>query len=210
MTVVILRFAAVAALSPKARMVLKALEERDLSVRWASRQIGVSDQSLWNWLKGVHEPSDPEILDQLLDIIQGKGMPKGAGSGTKALMAEVPCVTNTAVFEVPAEFAVADYRVLLIEDDSMMPRLHPGDTAIFRQWRVPRDGLVNAIACNGGVFVRGLLFREGQFVQVALNPKYEDVPLDSSSTILGYLVGIYRDDGIETMSYHNRGGVSVH
>ena len=187
---------------------MKALEERDLSVRWASRQIGVSDQSLWNWLKGVHEPSDPEILDQLLNIIQGKGMPKGSG-GTGSLMADVPCVTNTAVIEVPAEFAVVDYRVLLITDDSMMPRLHPGDTAVFRQWQVPRDGLVNAIACNDSVFVRGLRFRDGQFMQIALNPNYEDVPLDASCTVLGYLVGIYRNDGIETMSYHNRGGVAI-
>ena len=202
----------------KADKVLKALAERDLSVAWAARQIGESRQVVHNWLKGIKSPSDPTVFDRLLDAIEGTVVrdPRMAYNAAVVLV-EVPLSAVGAAggwtvsqgretVNLPAQLAASDYRAVQIDGNSMLPYLLPGDIAVFRIWAVPKVGFVNAVSCDGQVLIKTVALKDGAMVLRSFNPLEPDVPADGCIA-LGFLVGHYRDDGVETMHRHNRGGL---
>lgn len=206
--------------SRQAEKVLKALEERDLTVAWAARQIGESRQVVWNWLNGYKNPTDPNVYDRLLAAIEGQTARVSearAVYGAPAATVKVPVYTvgsagewpqaeATEEVELPVQFFYPDYRPVLIDGFSMAPHILPGDIAVFREWKVPKVGFVNACSRDGNLYVKLVDLLDGQISLVSFNP--EAAPIDPDQVqALGYLVGLFRDDGTESFYRHNRGGL---
>jgi SOS-response transcriptional repressor LexA len=202
----------------KAERVLKALDERDLTVAWAARQIGESRQVVWNWLKGIKSPQDPEAFDRLLDAIEGtvvrdgrmvhtKGEPtvqvplSGVGAAGTWTVAEGRETVN-----LPLQLASEGYHAVLIDGTSMLPHILPGDVAVFRKWAVPKIGYVNACAKDGQIVIKLVQQEGGRLVLRSFNPSEPEASAEGCIA-LGFLVGVYRDDGVETMHRHNHGGL---
>lgn len=84
---------------------------------------------------------------------------------------------------------------MTIVGESMMPYLQPGDIAVFRESRTPRNGFAHLLKAPDGSFRMKLLrFKNGQFMLESINPnkeKFPDEPLDDLE-ITGLLVGWYR------------------
>jgi SOS-response transcriptional repressor LexA len=210
----------VVALDPRAKTVLDALKERGLSISWAAKRIGESRQSVRNWLTGERAPNDPSVYERLLGAIQGQSGFVGearAVYGATTTMVRVPVYTVGAAGEwsqadpegeiaLPALFVWPDYRPVLIEGFSMAPHILPGDIAIFREWQVPKVGFVNAVSKDGQLMVKLVSMDDGQIALRSFNPEARGVSPDGVRA-LGYLVGLYRDDGTESFYRHNRGGL---
>lgn len=107
---------------------------------------------------------------------------------------------------VPAHMAREDCRGFIVENDSMLPHLQPGDISIVRQWKVPRLHRVNLIRDGDShLRLKEVLQRRGRFVAHSYNPDYEDEALQGD--IVGYLVGIYRVQGFREEMYFDPQGL---
>lgn len=83
----------------------------------------------------------------------------------------------------------------IVEGDSMMPALQPGDVAVFKESRSPRKGLCFLVKDERlGLRVKNLNWKNGEWVLESLNPKYPDEPLYMHQ-LQGVLVGWYRNAG---------------
>ncbi|MCW5943873.1 MAG: S24 family peptidase [Fimbriimonadaceae bacterium] len=104
---------------------------------------------------------------------------------------------------VPANLGTGADRIAhLIEGDSMMPALEPGDVAVFRETRRPMGRRAFLLKSPDGRYqVKRVVWEQDRFVGRSLNPRYEDVPLDDYQ-IEGMLVGFYRSvGGYERIEY---------
>ncbi len=93
----------------------------------------------------------------------------------------------------------------IVEGDSMMPFLEPGDVGVFREMRWPRPKKVFLLKDAGGYLIKQVVYERDRFVGRSLNPRYEDLELDGVE-LVGMLVGIYRSVGsYERMEYDSDG-----
>lgn len=96
---------------------------------------------------------------------------------------------------VPDSLAVPGNTGFVIEGDSMMPHLQPGDVAIFKPVSTPRVGFTYLIKTANAEFrVKNLIWKGGHWMMSSLNSIYEDEFL-SDGQIIGFLVGYYRAHG---------------
>jgi transcriptional regulator with XRE-family HTH domain len=108
---------------------------------------------------------------------------------------------------VPIELCRADYIGMSVQGDSMIPLLLPGDVAVFCEHHVEKYGYVWLIRKpDATVAVKRLVFDDTKVTIESLNPSYavEDA---SGIELLGFLVGIWRTDGPETIIRHNPYGI---
>lgn len=88
----------------------------------------------------------------------------------------------------------------MVEGESMMPLLEPGDVAIFREHRQPRRNYPFLVKSADGMYrVKILAWSNDEWMLESLNPKFIPEPFGSHA-LLGYLIGWYRSRGTrETM-----------
>lgn len=83
----------------------------------------------------------------------------------------------------------------IVDGESMMPALEPGDIALFREYRQPRRGYTFLVKSSDGEFrVKNLDWLDDQWCLVSLNKNFEPEHLEDHE-ILGYLIGWYRSRG---------------
>lgn len=45
-----------------------------INVTWLAEQIDEHKQNVWNWIKGVRQPRDPQVWVRMADALQVQGM----------------------------------------------------------------------------------------------------------------------------------------
>lgn len=97
---------------------------------------------------------------------------------------------------VPVEFARSDYSGLVVEGDSMLPYLQPGDILVFKDTRIPKLNKIMAVRVDGGpeLLVKRATHAGGDGWELhSANPSYPPVHPGHQLECLGYLVGIIGD-----------------
>lgn len=96
---------------------------------------------------------------------------------------------------VPASLAQLGGSGWLVQGDSMMPLLEPGDVALFREFPQPRRGYPFLVQSPDGEYrVKVIDYDRGGWILKSLNKFYKDEPL-GHHRVLGYLIGWYRTRG---------------
>jgi len=95
----------------------------------------------------------------------------------------------------------------IVRGDSMMPFLQPGMVAVFKEYREPRPGFTFLLKSkDGGLRVKTLEWRDGQWMMISTNPTYAPTPIDDHQ-LLGYLIGWYRTKGARETMDSDPGGL---
>jgi phage repressor protein C with HTH and peptisase S24 domain len=179
-----------------------------------AKLIGVSQSRLSGWEQGKHDPYPIGIVNVIAKHLEttpdyllhgrrpyapvaeatGKIKIYGAASAGRGNASSV----DGQELDVPIEFARPDYGGLIVEGDSMMPFLHPGDIAIFRDHPEPKPNAIVAAEIPGGEWVIKKAVHTGErYALRSLNPAYEDIK--GRFRVYGFLVGFVRDDGPERL-----------
>lgn len=96
---------------------------------------------------------------------------------------------------VPSSLANLGGSGWLVQGDSMMPLLEPGDVALFREFPQPRRGYPFLVQSPDGDYrVKVIDYEKGEWILKSLNRHYPDESL-GHHRILGYLIGWYRVRG---------------
>lgn len=84
----------------------------------------------------------------------------------------------------------ADF-ALRVSGDSMEPRYLDGDIILVHEQSYVEEGELGVFICSDGVTQEGFFKRFGGDRLISLNPKYDDIPLDSYSTVIcrGRVIG---------------------
>lgn len=137
--------------------------------------------------------------------IQVAGAPKiklYGGAGTPLMMIDAEDM------DIPIAFASKDFGCVIIQDDSMLPEIRPGDIALFRDWKYAKELTVMAVEIPGGEIVcRLIVYEHCQFVLRSFDERFADIA--PPFKVLGFLAGLIRDTGAERVMRMNRYGISV-
>lgn len=91
--------------------------------------------------------------------------------------------------------------------DSMYPLLVPGDLCVFHRTDIPKIGAVVLFrSFENKVTIKTLKHDGRMYILHAENPEYEDVT--GAGSMVGYLVGIVRQQGAERMTRYNPHGIT--
>ena len=83
----------------------------------------------------------------------------------------------------------------VVDGESMMPALQPGDVAVFREMTTPYPRFTYLVRSEQGEYrCKNLEWKNNEWTLVSLNPKYTDEPL-ASHQLIGLLIGWYRSVG---------------
>lgn len=122
----------------------------------------------------------------------------GAGDGADAI--------DEDSIPVPLSMCGADRVGWIVEGESMLPMLQPGDIAIFKASPQPRQNYPNLVRTPEGKYRTKIAkVDERGYVLRSLNPSFEDEP--GAVEWKGYLVGIYRVIGFREEMIHDPGGL---
>ena len=218
----------------------KELSKRARELRDIRERIGISQKSMAELLLGkeAHRSTyanwendtasvpltileKARALDRQRVILAGVGGPNfgsltAEDSGRVKIYGGVLAGTGNASsidaleLDVPIQFARDDYGGMVVQGDSMLPLLAPGDTVIFRDWTQPKAGYVFAAKIvdgpdKGNWVVKLLAIHNDRFVLRSLNGEYEDV--FGPFQLAGFLVGIVHDEEPERLIRLNPYGI---
>lgn len=202
------------------------------TVKQIASAIGLSDDVLYNVMTGRTRP-DINLIDRLrselslpkqwpatdplAELSEGRRVSL-AGTpmvpikvvGSAAAGAGVTNVDNAEdVAWVPERLAQIGGLGWLVDGESMMPALEPGDVAIFREHRVPRRGYPFLIKTPDSAYrVKILDWVQNSWVLRSINPAFPDEPLDNNE-LLGFLIGWYRMRGSRETLDSDPGGLRL-
>lgn len=121
-------------------------------------------------------------------------------------MAQVPLVGKASAgpgstaegdddfLSVPVHMAREGACGYIVEGDSMLPWLQPGDALVAMEHPQPKLNYAFLIRRpSGEVSVKVLKWDRGQIVYRSVNPSYKDE--DPTGILMGYVIGIYRVEG---------------
>jgi SOS-response transcriptional repressor LexA len=183
------------------------------SIKEMALKLDISYDKLNNMCNGRTTPT-LEVLEGVKRLLAlPAGWPQQSGPIYTSLagtpMLPVPVVgsvsagrgiTNVDVDEdmllVPERLAYIGGVGFVIDGDSMMPHLHPGDIALFKEERHVRDRYTHLIKTSDGEYkVKDLVFESGRWMLVSKNPLYPKIMLGEGDEVLGLLVGYFRSQG---------------
>ena len=185
-----------------------AVARWEVSEALPSKAIKLITAKLKVTLEWLSNPSDAPPSENLL-----AAKPTGLVSLAGTKMAPLPVVGEVAAGEgqfnvdseretvfVPERLAQIGGIGWVVEGESMMPLLEPGDIAIFREHQQPRRHYPFLVKSVEGQFrVKTLGWAHDEWMLESLNPKFLPEALGSHA-LLGYLIGWYRSRGTrETM-----------
>jgi SOS-response transcriptional repressor LexA len=202
------------AIDPRAEALGKLMDENNISFRDLAKRAGIENwQNIRNWVKEGIRPRDGKELDKALETAQEiaekkpkrvSPLPMGplrivgnvaAGDGTYNVDNELDMLL------VPLSLCGEDRLGWTVEGDSMMPVLEPGDIAVFREYRQPKNGYIYlAKTKDDGLVCKQIRWNRTTNVWelLSVNASYGQVPMEGVE-LLGYLVGYYRVRG-----YHEK------
>lgn len=174
--------------------------------------VGADRSKFRNYFYSVTKKVPEEIMDKARSL-EGKGSAKPDGRRVSLMfgpMARIPVVgtvsagpgvTNVDTDEgrvyVPMSLEQIGGIGFVIDGDSMMPALQPGDVALFRETHQPRNGFTFLLKKDGEYKCKNIAWRNSEWMMESLNRNKEEFPDESTKDwqILGMLVGWYRSVG---------------
>ncbi|MCW5941071.1 MAG: hypothetical protein KIS66_02495 [Fimbriimonadaceae bacterium] len=199
---------------PRAEDVERLLAKHNKSLAWLGRQLGVSRQTVHNWISGASAPRDESVWDAMLAKLPKRepeplGPPRNAAYLPEIRLPLWPALPANGDWdepqgaedwiEVPSFLGTTprspERVVATIRGDSMSPRLHDGDLVVVELDPSPRTGrIVVARTEDGEVTVKTLLRdKHGDHVLQAVNKEHRVVPKESC--VVGYIVAVLRNYG---------------
>lgn len=98
---------------------------------------------------------------------------------------------------VPAVLADMGGLGWIVDGESMLPALMPGDVALFREWRQPRVRVPFLILTRDGDYrVKRLVWHDARWHYESINPDFPIEPMKDGDQLQGYLIGWYRTRGL--------------
>jgi len=199
---------AVAANTPDAIELMKIREKLGLTIRKFAERLGHPETRYKNWEYGLTRKVPAEVLESARMMLAGvtprQNVTRNISGTPMALIPVIgaasagPGISNvdpdTYGIWVPMSLANLGGVGYVVEGDSMMPALEPGDIALFREDRQPRRGRTYLLDFEGEKRVKNLAWKDGRWMLESLNPSFQDEPLDGHQ-ILGYLIGWYKVRG---------------
>lgn len=173
-----------------------------------------------NWESDISIPDEAVNRLQTLGFWDGKAL-RGAGIALQLTetegrrvslagspMVEVPVIGRASAgpgevnvdsemhsIWVPMSLAQSGGVGWVVEGDSMMPALEPGDIALFREHRQPKRGHTFLVRTpDREERVKIMDWIRGEWILRSLNPAYKPEPL-AGHEILGFLIGWYKVRG---------------
>lgn len=174
--------------------------------------IGADRSKFRNYFYSVTKKVPAEIMEKAR-ALETKGAAKPDGRRVSLMfgpMAVVPVVGTVSAGPGVSNVDSEEGRVYVpmslqqiggigyvIDGDSMMPALQPGDVALFRETHQPRNGFTFLLKKEGEFRCKNIAWRSGEWVMESLNPNKGHYPdeLAKDWQILGMLVGWYRSVG---------------
>lgn len=194
-----------------------------IKVRDLAKKVGVSEDVLFNVQNGRSRPT-VELLSALRVALNlENSWPYHAGgfqfvnerrtAYVPLSMKRIPVIGSVeagggvanvdveiqTVF-VPEKIAVLGSVGYIVEGDSMMPALEPGDIAVFRYEKTPRRGYTALLKTPEGEYKVKLVrwSSNGRWQLYSLNEAYGSEEMDGLEMI-GFLVGVYKTSGSREM-----------
>lgn len=182
-----------------------------------SEKLGIS-RDRWARYEYGHSNIPSHLSEKLFALEAGRIYDQGFVSGGAhdarpasmlfGTMSEIPVVGKTAAGEgatnvdpdnepiwVPQSLANLGGIGFVIDGESMMPALQPGDVAVFKQSHTPRRGFTYLVKTPRDEFrCKNLEWKNNEWTLVSLNQSYPDEHLGEAQ-VLGVLVGWYRSIG---------------
>lgn len=199
---------------------LKAIRKRlRLKQEEIAKELGIT-RIRWTRYEYGHSRIPIELAEKVVALDMGNE--DGQSSHVFGMLAPIAVVGRAAAgsgetnvdpdFEpiyVPASLAKAGGLGFVIDGESMMPALQPGDIAVFKPTATPRRGYTFLIKSNGDEFrCKSLDWKNDRWTMVSLNPTFQDEDLGESQ-ILGLLVGNYRKFGMYERIEADLGGLRL-
>jgi len=191
-----------------------------ITVQQLAAKTGVTADRLSNVINGRTKPVEGHLMVALRkELNKSKDWPfESAGEFLKVSLGGIPMVPIPIVGQVSAgagtyNVDVEDHTIyvpeslakiggvgFLVDGESMMPRLEPGDVAVFREHRIPRLRYTFLVKSAEGEFrVKNIGWDGDQWTLQSLNRNFGEEPLGSHE-LIGYLIGWYKARGTrETM-----------
>jgi len=205
--------------------VKKLLKIHSRSMSYLERQTGISKQNISNWLKrdNPHSPSDPGAWDKLLaalgatDLDRPRPVVENPFVPVIRFAGNVPAgewgdpLASEEMMEVDLRFVHNQRFAAKVIGDSCFPALVQGDVTIWHTDPNPPYGRIVIAQRKGD---HDCTVKELHYDQTVLrpilkpvNPKYSAPPDGDGWGVIGYLVGLIREDseGIEESYYNKRG-----
>lgn len=192
---------------PRAAQIEDRLNKSGRSLRWLAGRIGESPQKVHNWITGINSPRDPEVWNQMLDVVrtavsEGAARSKGIAlhrAGTRV----IPVYAGMRAGEPGSYDGDVDWIEVkdwgnnfdrwgrLIEGYSMDPLILPGDVVIFETvGHVLNGHVVHAFSDDGEDTCKVF---DGQYLR-PVNPDFEPIRTNAGQkwTVKGVAVMIIR------------------
>lgn len=198
----------VAANTPEAKELIKIRETLGLTIREFAKRVDEPEARYKNYEYGLTKKVPMRVLNKARFLIDGKPMGMTKVSLVFGEMAKVPIVgnvsagfgnTNVDIVEdeawVPMSLQKLGGIGYVVDGESMMPSLQPGDVAIFRQMHQPYARFTYLVRTEDAEYrCKNLEWKNNEWTLVSLNPNFRDEPLGGGQ-LLGMLIGWYRSIG---------------
>lgn len=128
--------------------------------------------------------------------------------GTVSAGAGISEFFDAPTVHVPSNLldGITDPMAHVVEGDSMMPWLQPGDVLIARPMLTPRLNRPFIVRTRDNELrVKLLAYEQDRWVERSMNPKYGDQ--DATDQLVGLVTGLYREDDGTTMILSNLNGL---
>lgn len=175
-----------------------------MNQREMAEALGVGFTTYHNWEYKNAPPED--ALDKARSMVEGLGEARARGDKVKIpILGYVGAGDDRPMGDgeregiyVSSVFADRGYSASVLGADSvsMLPYLHPGDTAIFKPWSIPKVGFVIAAKLpeQPEAVVKELIYLNGVLTLRSFNPEVPDI-VQAGMQMVGYLVGFESPDG---------------
>jgi len=175
---------------PRLAQIERLLIESGKSARWLAEQVGTTNTTLGHILSGTtRNPRDPQLIDRMLSVLTSIPKSHRRVMAIVKQLRPIPVYTTIMAGEPGAFDADVDFEDIpdwggefvrwgrVIDGDSMMPVLIPGDIAVFENRREEYGSVVHAFQ-DGDDCVKCLRQIDGQPVLTSFN---EDGPTFSAA-----------------------------
>lgn len=191
---------------------LRALRKRlRLTQDELAKMLGIS-RIRWSRYEYGHSRIPTDLVSKLAAVESQMSYLGGSDGGPSSTlfgaMATIPVAGKVAAGEgttnvdpdnepilVPHSLANMGVVGFVIDGESMMPVLQPGDIAVFKQSHTPRKGFTHLVKTQENEFrCKVIEWKQNRWTLVSLNEAFPDEHLGEAQ-VLGLLVGRYRSVG---------------
>jgi SOS-response transcriptional repressor LexA len=144
---------------PRVRTIESLLNKYGLSNRWLATKLGKNHTSVNDWLDPAgSKPRDMSIYDRMLQVIKSEGPPSADVKLARAGVRFIPVYSTIAAGNPSTPTGDVDYEEMIdwgsdferwgrvIEGDSMIHILQPGDIAVFEDRQHENGDVVHAFS----------------------------------------------------------------